>query len=102
MQDMVGFLEHLGQVAVLSRIRLNVYLSSRHYPHIGIEKGDQLIMEGQQGHDQDISKYVNSKLKAGRGKQIDDVKAEILSRASGVFLWVVLVVQMLNKAYGHG
>jgi hypothetical protein len=58
-------------------------LSSRHYPHIGIEKGIQLIMEGRQGHEQDIAKYVNSKLKAKRGKKIDGVKAEILSRASG-------------------
>ena len=59
-------------------------------------------MEGQQGHDQNIAKYVNSELKAGRSKQIDEVKTEILSRASGVFLWVVLVVRMLNKAYDHG
>jgi hypothetical protein len=59
-------------------------------------------MEGQQGHNQDIGKYVNSKLKPKRGKQVDEVKAEILSRASGVFLWVVLVVQMLNKTFDHG
>ena len=101
-RDMVSFLEQLGFIAVSAGIRLNIYLSSRHYPHIGIEKGISLIMEGQPGHDQDIEKYVNSKLKAGRSKQIDQVKAEILSRASGVFLWVVIVVQMLNKAYDHG
>ena len=101
-RDMVGFLEHLGQIAVSSRIRLNIYLSSRHYPYISIEKGIELIMEGQQGHDEDIAKYVNSKLRAGRSKKVDSVKAEILSRASGVFLWVVLVVQVLNKAYDHG
>jgi hypothetical protein len=100
-RDMVSFLEHLGRLSVSSGIRLNVYLSSRHYPHIGIEKGIQLVMEGQQGHDEDIVKYVNGELKAGRGKQIDEVKSEILSRASGVFLWVVLVVRILNKAYDH-
>jgi hypothetical protein len=101
-RDMVEFLEHLGQFAVYNGVRLNIYLSSRHYPHIGIDKGIELIMEDQQGHEDDIVKYVNSKLKAGRGKKIDNVKTEILSRASGVFLWVVLVVQMLNKAYDHG
>jgi ankyrin repeat protein len=101
-RDMVGFLEHLGQLAVSSGIRLNIYLSSRHYPYISIEKGIELIIEGQQGHNEDIANYVNSKLKAGRSKKVDSVKAEILSRASGVFLWVVLVVQMLNKAYDHG
>jgi hypothetical protein len=102
LRDMVDFLEDLGRVAVSSQIRLNICLSSRHYPYISIEKGIQLIIEDQQGHHQDIAKYVDSKLKAGSGKQIDEVKAEILSRASGVFLWVFLVVQILNKAYDHG
>lgn len=102
MRDMVGFLEHLGRVAVSSRIRLNICLSSRHYPHISIEKGVQLIMEDQYGHGQAIANYVNSELKVGRGKQVDEVKAELLSRARGVFLWVVFVVRLLNKAYDHG
>ncbi|KAL2012208.1 hypothetical protein VTN00DRAFT_4926 [Thermoascus crustaceus] len=101
-RDMVDFLEELGGVAVASGIRLNICLSSRHYPHISMEKCVQLNMEDQPGHHQDIEKYVNSKLKSGHGKRIDEIKAEILSRASGVFLWVVLVVQMLNKAYDHG
>ncbi|KAL9607938.1 MAG: hypothetical protein Q9167_007199 [Letrouitia subvulpina] len=30
------------------------------------------------------------------------IKEEILSRASGIFLWVALVVQILNKEYDHG
>lgn len=101
-RDMVQFLEELGEVAVASGVRLNICLSSRHYPHISMEKCVQLNMEDQPGHHQDIEKYVNSKLRSGHGNQIDDIKAEILSRASGVFLWVVLVVQMLNKAYDHG
>ena len=33
---------------------------------------------------------------------MEDIRAEILNRASGVFLWVVLVVRMLNTAYDHG
>jgi hypothetical protein len=45
-RDMVGFLEHLGHVAVSSGIRLNIYLSGRHYPHISIEKGIELVIEG--------------------------------------------------------
>ena len=48
------------------------------------------------------SRYLSSELKAGRGKQSDGIKEEILKRSSGIFLWVVLVVQILNKEYDHG
>lgn len=101
-RDMVEFLEELGEVAIESETRLNICLSSRHYPHIGMKKCVQLVIEDQPSHYLDIEKYVDSKLKVGCGKKINDIKTEILSRASGVFLWVVLIVQKLNKAYDHG
>ena len=101
-RDLVVFLENLGQIAISSQIRFNVYLSSRHYPYISIKNGVQLILEGQEGHVQDIAKYLNSKLRAGNGKQSDAIKEEILTRASGIFLWVALIVQILNKEYDHG
>lgn len=99
---MVEFLEDLGNTAVFSKTSLNVCLSSRHYPHISIQNGLQLTVERQDGHEKDIAAYVQSKFKVPPGKQRDEIKAEILERASGVFLWVVLVVQMLNIAYDHG
>ena len=101
-RELVDFLEDLGETAVSSGTSLNICLSSRHYPHIRIQKGIQLTVEGQGGHGEDIATYVESKFKVPRSKQMDDIKAEILNRASGVFLWVALVVQMLNKAYDHG
>ncbi|OCK74802.1 hypothetical protein K432DRAFT_397795, partial [Lepidopterella palustris CBS 459.81] len=101
-REMVAFFERLGQFAVSSQIQLYVCFSSRHYPHITIEKGVHLILEGQEGHQQDIADYLNSELKAGRSKLTAQIKEEILKRASGIFLWVVLVVQMLNKEFDRG
>jgi ankyrin repeat protein len=104
-REMVAFFESLGHLAVLSQIRFCVCFSSRHYPHISIDKSVQLILEGQEGHQQDMANYLHSELKAGRSKGnelIEQIKAEILERASGIFLWVVLVVQMLNKEYDRG
>ncbi|KAJ9648449.1 hypothetical protein H2199_001304 [Coniosporium tulheliwenetii] len=101
-REMVAFFEHLGQLAVSSQIRFSVCFSSRHYPHVSIEKSVELVLEGQEGHRQDMANYLHSELKAGRGKLIEEIKAEILKRASGIFLWVVLVVQMLNKEYDRG
>ena len=101
-REMVLFFEQLGQLAVSSQLRLLVCFSSRHYPHITIEKGIQLILEGQEGHQQDIANYLHSDLKIGHSKLAEQIKAEILERASGIFLWVVLVIQMLSKEYDRG
>jgi ankyrin repeat protein len=101
-REMVAFFENLGLLTVSSRIRFHVCFSSRHYPYITIKKGVQLILEGQEGHQQDIANYLHNELKAGRSKLVEQIKAEILERASGIFLWVVLVVQILNKEYDRG
>ncbi|KAI4252106.1 MAG: hypothetical protein L6R42_008106 [Xanthoria sp. 1 TBL-2021] len=61
-----------------------------------------MTLEGQEGHDQDISNFLRSELKAGTGAVFEAIEDEILKRASGVFLWVALVVQILNKEYDHG
>ncbi len=101
-RDLVVFLEELGRPTASSPINFRVCLSSRHYPHISISNGIEMTLEGQEGHDQDISDFLCSELKAGRGTVSEAIKDEILNRSSGVFLWVALVVQILNKEYDHG
>ncbi|KAL9036692.1 MAG: hypothetical protein Q9180_004151 [Flavoplaca navasiana] len=101
-RDLVVFLEELGRPTATSPTNFRVCLSSRHYPHISIGKAIEMKLEGQEGHDQDIASFLSSELKAGSGKVFETIKNEILDRASGVFLWVALVVQILNKEYDHG
>jgi ankyrin repeat protein/nucleoside phosphorylase len=101
-REMVDFFETLGECAVKDKIRLLVCFSSRHYPHITIDKCVELTLETQEGHSEDITKYVNSKLKVGRSKRVEQVKIDVLKKSQGVFLWVVLVIPMLQKAYDHG
>ena len=101
-RDLVAFLENLGRLATSLRIHFYVCLSSRHYPHISIENGVELTLEDQEDHTHDITRYLNGTLRTGRGKQSEQIKEELLQRSSGVFLWVVLVVQILNKEYDHG
>ena len=101
-RDLVAFLEKLGQLATSSRIHFYVCLSSRHYPHISIENGVELTLEDQEDHTHDINKYLSGTLKVGGGKLAEQIKEELLQRSSGVFLWVVLVVQILNKECDHG
>lgn len=81
-----GLFEDLGQLAVSTKLRFQVCFSSRRYPYISIEKGIELVLEGQEGHQQDIANYLHSELKAGCSKLVEQIKAEILKRLSGIFL----------------
>ncbi|GJP98531.1 ankyrin repeat domain-containing protein 50 [Aspergillus niger] len=99
---MIDFIQSLGEHAISSRVQLNVCFSSRHYPHIAIEKGLELILEDQEGHADDITRYLHSELKIGRSKQAEEIRREIHEKASGIFLWIVLVVQILNREYQRG
>ncbi|KAF2819107.1 hypothetical protein CC86DRAFT_243778, partial [Ophiobolus disseminans] len=99
-RDMVAFFEELGELETAAEFR--VCFSSRHYPEISIRTGLQLVLESEQDHTNDITSYINTHLKVGRDTQAEDIKAEILHKSSGIFLWVSLVIPILNKEYDRG
>jgi hypothetical protein len=101
-RDMVQFFSYLAEFTVSAGIRFQVCFSSRHYPHITIDKGLSLVLEGQIGHNQDISNYLKSELKIGRSKLARQIRSELQEKASGVFMWVVLVIGILNMEYDRG
>lgn len=100
-RSMVDFFEHLGDVAASSGINFRTCFSSRHYPNVTIEHSMPLVLETQHGHREDIVKYVNNKL-SGKGTLLEHVRMMICQRSSGIFLWVVLVVQILRKDFDRG
>ncbi|KAI9784937.1 MAG: hypothetical protein M1839_001132 [Geoglossum umbratile] len=101
-RDMISFFDHIGELTVSAGIRFQVCFSSRHYPHITIRKGLDLVLEGQEGHSQDITNYLDSELKIGHSKLAEQVRAEIQEKASGIFMWVILVVGILKQEYDGG
>ncbi|OJJ46829.1 hypothetical protein ASPZODRAFT_43650, partial [Penicilliopsis zonata CBS 506.65] len=101
-RNMVDFLSSFGDMSDHRVSRLYICFSSRHYPHISLETGLEIILDDEDGHSEDLAKYLNSKLSSIKGKKIEEVKAEVLGKSSGIFLWVVLVVPILRKAYDHG
>ncbi|KAK1585010.1 uncharacterized protein LY79DRAFT_704988 [Colletotrichum navitas] len=101
-RDMVSFFESVSENTTAMDIGFQVCFSSRHYPHITISKAASLILEGQEGHKDDIVKYVLSELRIGTSKIAQQVRHELQEKASGVFMWVVLVVGILNKEYDGG
>ncbi|RYP71044.1 hypothetical protein DL769_004757 [Monosporascus sp. CRB-8-3] len=101
-RDMISFFEHTGELTTSAGIRFQVCFASRHYPYITITKGLSLVLEGQEGHSQDIVNYLDSELKIGHNKLAEQIRIELKEKASGVFMWVVLVVEILNKEYDGG
>ncbi|RYC79938.1 hypothetical protein BFJ63_vAg17178 [Fusarium oxysporum f. sp. narcissi] len=101
-KDMVDFFEELAEQCVENNVRFQVCFSSRHYPYVDIKSGIRLILEGQDGHIEDLKSYINSHLRIQDPALVDELKQMMLDKAAGVFLWVALVVDILNKEDRHG
>ncbi|KAF2760527.1 hypothetical protein EJ05DRAFT_509055 [Pseudovirgaria hyperparasitica] len=101
-RDMVYFLKELCEVATTSDCQIRICFASRHYPNITLQEAESIILENEAGHSEDIERYLSSMLQIGKTTRADMIRREILKRASGVFMWVVLVVELLNKEYDKG
>ncbi|KLU92426.1 hypothetical protein MAPG_11372 [Magnaporthiopsis poae ATCC 64411] len=103
--DMVSFFEELCEHAMEARVSLRICFSSRHYPTIAIQRGAELILEHEEGHKDDIEQFIKSRLRLGNlGKtaKAAPLRDEIRDKSSGIFLWVVLIVDILNQGYLNG
>lgn len=97
-REVVKFLEDLSVKAVNAKTTLNICLSSRHYPYIRMKRRLELVVEERKEHDDDIAQYVYDELT----EMDEEIVRGVLGKASGTFMWVVLVVRMLNIAYDEG
>lgn len=101
-QDMISFFEHLGERTTSAGIAFRVCFSSRHYPHSMTSRGLNLVLEEQEGHSQDIVSFLDTELKIGHSVLAQQIRDELREQASGVFLWVALMVPILQRDYNHG
>ncbi|KAH6702775.1 heterokaryon incompatibility protein-domain-containing protein, partial [Leptodontidium sp. MPI-SDFR-AT-0119] len=97
--DMVCFFEELCDRARETQVRLQICFSSRHYPTVVVQKGIEVILEDEIGHTEDIKQYIKAKLRLGKSKQAESLRSGIFEKSSGIFLWVVLVLDILNSEY---
>ncbi|KAI1845981.1 hypothetical protein JX265_014054, partial [Neoarthrinium moseri] len=94
----VTLMEALCTSATWDEAPLRICLSSCHHPRIKMNKHLELTVEEIPDHETDIAKYLGGELRV----RDTDMEAEIRKRANGLFLWVVIVVSLLNKAYDEG
>jgi len=99
---MLDFLDGLRQRATLSAVQLRICLSSRYYPNITFESALFIYIDKESEQNRDIERYVAKKLGGNHGPKADELRKEVVGKAAGVFLWVVLVVQKLKEMYDHG
>ncbi|KAF7532903.1 hypothetical protein G7054_g7529 [Neopestalotiopsis clavispora] len=97
-RDMVVFLEALVDV----QSSLHVCFASRHYPHITVQTSHEIILEERDGHEKDIASYLSSALRITPKNLAEQIRSEMQAKAHGVFMWVVLVVDILNKEFDSG
>ncbi|KAL2809368.1 hypothetical protein BJX63DRAFT_435237 [Aspergillus granulosus] len=100
--DMVQFFEDLTERVSANGVPFRICFSSRHYPYIVIRRGVRLILEDQPGHAEDLETYVASRLQIDNPSLAKELQFMLLDKAAGVFMWVVLVVEILNKENRHG
>ncbi|EWZ00274.1 hypothetical protein FOYG_00157 [Fusarium oxysporum NRRL 32931] len=100
--DMVEYFESLAEQCTEDSINLRICFSSRHYPYIDIKFGMRIILEQQAGHTSDLEMFIMANLRISNRSILADVRDTMLEKAAGVFLWVVLVVSILNKESRRG
>jgi ankyrin repeat protein/pimeloyl-ACP methyl ester carboxylesterase len=82
-------------------VPLSICWSSRHYPHITVLYGFELKMEEQ--NMSDIRIYAKERLSSvAHIPEHEELEKKVVAKSSGIFLWVVIVVQMLVSAAEGG
>ncbi|QBZ54826.1 hypothetical protein PoMZ_10536 [Pyricularia oryzae] len=96
--NMVRFLELLSLEPSRANKQLQMCLSNRHYPIIRINEFVELAVEQNQDYRENIAKYTRKWLRDNNKK----MEVEIVRKAGNIFLWVVIMVSLLNKTYDEG
>lgn len=85
---------------------LKICISSRHYPVPTNTPGVEIYVERYNGDD--ILKYIRDHFMFDKGQSLEDreawleLKADLISRAAGIFQWVCLIIHMIEGYVTEG
>jgi len=99
-RELVQHFQDTAEVAKERSIDFKICWSSRHYPHISVQQCLEIILDEE--NENDIERYVSKALKLPDTSSYQFLLQEIIQRASGVFLWAVLVIRNFHKAADQG
>lgn len=100
-KSLIRFFEDLASSAIEQDTRINICLSSRYWPQFEIRYCFQTRVEI--ANQRDIEIYIHNAMgppdpQTNDSAHLIPLETQILKKASGIFLWVVLVVQGLLDA----
>jgi hypothetical protein len=102
--DMRQALHHFGDLrdlAVHHGLGFHACFASRRFPNITVRYCQELDLDEQEKHDQDIADYVENVLRVPEHIHAE-LAQDIVTRADGIFLWAVLTVGILNEMRDGG
>lgn len=98
-QSAFRFLEGLLQLSDEKGVALKLCISSRSCLSMQLKQETvSLALPDRQEHLEDIATYIHAELRSSA----HNIKTTILNGCKGSFLWVVLVMAMLNRAHAEG
>lgn len=100
--DMVQYFEELADECTEQEAPFRICLSSRHYPYIIVRHGLELVLEVHPGHTKDLQDCIGNRLRIQDQGLARDLQADLLRKAGGIFLWVILAVNILNTEDSNG
>lgn len=101
-RSMVQFLGNLAEATEFQGLKFHTCFASRHYPSITVRFCEGLVVEQSKGHAQDILIYARDRLAIESDAQRKEVLVQVMQKADEVFMWVVLVVRILNEHFDKG
>lgn len=100
--DMVYFLQDLSMNISHKGVTLITCFASRHYPTLDLPTKLQLVIDHEKGHISDVEQYIHKHLYSKDSSDIEPMRVELLQKSNGIFIWIVLVVGILNKEFRRG
>lgn len=101
LEEVTEFLRDLIQLSPPELLTIKICLSARYHPVIYVEDGLKINID--KHNSSDILLYIERWLKPNDATPgLRRLATEVVARASGIFLWVVLVVKTLVKARDEG
>lgn len=101
-QDVIDFVQELHRAAQDSGMEILFLISSRHFPQLSVEGHLQITLDHATEHEADLSLYICGKLRLGDSSRANRIRETIQQKASGIFLWVVLIIRILNEDKARG
>jgi ankyrin repeat protein len=105
----VSFLYELNDSLLEPEVVTSICFSCRHFPIVTTNDGFQICVEDE--NHEDIEAYVLGELRrrlhisaqgSKKNDDLEDLRTDIASKASGVFLWATLVVDLVVRQYNKG